>query len=145
MGGGSVGKDVMIGVVVALVAGLGLVAGVDWASAEWLLLLLLLLSVADGGGVGAAEVLRDTLRVDDDDRWWSSTGAACGREDWMRVRISRAKGAWLARGAYCGREGTVISLLVRRETSVFGWTMVSLMLKGAISYARLCSGFSFQG
>jgi hypothetical protein len=56
----------------------------------------------------------------------------------MRARISRAKGAWLERAdVYCGREGTVMSLLASSETSVLGWTMVSLMLKGAISYARL--------
>lgn len=48
-------------------------------------------------------------------------------------RISRDSGAGLLDGEYWGSGGAEVSLLVRTLISRFGWTMVILMLKGAIS------------
>lgn len=63
-----------------------------------------------------------------------------GRGDWLAsIRSSkppmivRERGAGLASGAYCGRRGAEVMRLIRTFTSRFGWTMVSLMLNGAIS------------
>lgn len=59
-------------------------------------------------------------------------------------RISRDRGAGLLSGEYWGSGGADVILLVRTLISRFGWTIVILMLKGAISYARLCKLISTE-
>jgi hypothetical protein len=51
----------------------------------------------------------------------------------MPLMIVRESGAGCFDGEYCGRRGAAEILFVRRLTSMLGWTMVSLILKGAIS------------
>lgn len=55
----------------------------------------------------------------------------------MPLMIVRNKGAGFWEGEYWGRSGAKVIGLVRTLTSTFVCTMVILMLKGAISYARL--------
>jgi len=49
------------------------------------------------------------------------------------VRISRRPGAGLFELSYCGSCGAKVILFVRTEISLFGCTIVSLILNGAIS------------
>lgn len=60
------------------------------------------------------------------------------RRDTSRFRIPRKSGAWLAADEYTGpMGGTLVTKFVRMPISMLHWKMVSLMLNGAISYARL--------
>lgn len=60
------------------------------------------------------------------------------RRETSRFMIPRNSGAWLAADEYTGPiGGTLVTRFVRMPISMLHWNMVSLMLNGAISYARL--------
>lgn len=54
-------------------------------------------------------------------------------------KISRASGAGFSSDKYSGIGGTEVILFVSTLTSMLACTIDILTLKGAISYARLCS------
>ena len=60
-------------------------------------------------------------------------GSEGGRRSSSPPMIVRERGAGFCWGEYWGRRGAAVMRLVRTLISRFGWMMVILILKGAIS------------